>query len=238
MNKTYIRCLVNAGITIILLLSLMLPTIAEHSPQNKTSSRLPDVLVWIDMRATGPSRISLTYAKLVPKNEVEAELALILRETGWTAFDINYSIPSNNSTNEPPMTTVEFSTPSAVNLNTGILLVAPIVKALKKYKRIEVLYLTPPDFTFVGPKNFENKYVKIDLIQGNNPYRYLVNIKNPRFHTLEIPAVTPEENAKGDKAKLLLIILAVITALLTGFVTFLLASSVTRRKASNTDRRS
>lgn len=202
---------------------------------------VPDIILWVDARIPHSGWVSLTYSKAIPKTQAEADLKKILKETAWVATNVSISDGSATNVGEPPMTTLEFSTTSAVLDANGVPRIEPIVVALKEYKRIEILYMVPPQAKLLLPERFENKHVKIAIERGKNFYRCRVDIKRSDFDVLKLPTnmsgqVEPETSVR--KHFYLLLPLAVILALLIGVTTFLIASSIARSRGRDRDWRS
>ena len=219
------------ALTIIFALSLIAPAFG----QSGAPSGVPDVLIWIDARNAGASAVSITYPKVVPKAQAEADLANLLRETGWGAASVNITEGSVMKTGEFPMTSVEFMTPSVVQ-NDGILPVEPMARAFRNVKNIEVQYLTPATFYFRGWGNFENKYVKITLNRGNNSYRYSIRIKDAGFKSLGLPKLATQGNAGNDAVgrrsgvTLITTILIVMLALMAATLAYIFTARHTHRR--------
>lgn len=205
------------------------------------SIHVPEIIVWVDARAMRSGWVSLTYAKAVPRTQVETDLQKILKHTAWIATNVNISDAGATDLGEPPMTSLEFSTTSALFDANGVPLIEPIVIALKAYKRIEILYILPSQPKLLTPERFENKHIKITLEHGKNFYRYSVAIKRSDFDVLKLPTSMPEQVQQETSVRkhlYLLLPLAVILALLIGVTTFLVTSSIARSKERNCDRRS
>ncbi|MGB9589063.1 MAG: hypothetical protein ACPL7O_12865, partial [Armatimonadota bacterium] len=202
---------------------------------------VPDIILWVDARTPQSGRVSLTYSKAIPRTQVEADLEKILKETAWVATNVSISDGASTNVGEPPMTTLEFSTTSAVLDVNGLPPIEPIVIALKEYKSIEILYMVPPQAKLLAPKRFENKHIKLAIERGKNFYRYRVDIKRSDFDVLKLPIRMPgqvEPETSVRKHFYLLLPLAVILALLIGVTTFLIATSIARSRGRDRDWRS
>jgi len=226
---------------LLLLLIVLLASCGMCLCDKAESIYVPDIILWVDARIPHSGWVSLTYSKVIPKTQVEADLEKILKETAWVATNVSISDGAATNVGEPPMTTLEFSTTSAILDAYGVPLIEPIVIALKEYKRIEILYMVPPQAKLPTPERFENKHVKIAIERGKNFYRYRVDIKRSDFDVLKLPTHIPgrvEPGASVRKHLYLLLPLAVMLALLVGVTTFLIASSIARSRGRDRDWRS
>lgn len=194
--------------------------------EDKTPSKypIPDLvmIVWVTEHM---DRISFTYQKAMDKSAAEAHLAALLRETGWTANDIN--IEDVKMADGSSTTTVEFNTLGTVNLGSGALPLEPIIKAFKDLDYLETQFVIPMAFNFQGLREYENKYVKILLKRGTNAYGYSIFIKDRSFRTLDLPLTQPEETAtskptQGNHANVLGIALVVALGILTAVLVYFL----------------
>jgi len=227
-----------------LLVVLLLAPFASSSSFSAVASNqnlMPDVLVWIDAREQGRHWVSLTYAKVIEKSQVEDYFNRLLSETGWTATNVDISDQSLSASGENPMTSIVFVAPQAVRLDSGTLPIEPIVKALRDLKGMKIVYIVPPDFRFRGLSDFENKYVKISLKRGTNTYEYTVTIKDADFDTLGLPTTgvrrTPSET-KRDRPGAVALLLVAMLAVLAAALTYLVMSRAAKTKAGNRNRRS
>ncbi len=208
---------------------ILISFILASQLQAKTTLKLiePDVLVFIQLTGTNMDFVSFTYPKVVSQNQAMAHLSRVTSETGWQTLDLRITNNSLLKSGSNPMTSVEFTTPQVVRLDLGGFPIEPLIKAFKDLKHIEIVYVTPPNFTFQGLKNFENKYVKITLQRGTNTYRYQITIKDSDFETLGLPFLQPEapstpktEVATEHKSRALAVVLIIIIALIAGALTY------------------
>lgn len=217
--------------TLLLVLSLIvfLPS-ASYSAKNTTDSRIPGILIWIDARNPGGNSVSVTYPTLVAKSRAESDLHRLLTETKWNALSTQITNSSVMESGESPMTSIELTVTQTVDPQSGALPIEPIIKTFKDLKDIEILYLLPYRFTFRGPGDFENKYVKITLKRGVNTCVYSVQVKRSDFNELGIPMPQnpAQSSAKSGNLRLFVIVLVVILALLAAMLTYIL----TRRLAN------
>lgn len=195
------------------------------------------VLISIQATGLGKDIVSITYPKVLSESEARADVDNLVKETHWTVSDVQISTRPGEAKGESGITSIDFTTPSAVQLNSGGLLVEPFVKTFKRLTRIDILYIVPPDFSFVGLKWFENKFVKIALQRGTNTYRYSILIKDQSFDKLGLPFLqpdTPYEPAKKlerkqyqNSRKIYLLIVAI--AFVAGTATYLATSWLMKR---------
>ena len=184
---------------------------AAEDKKSVSKYPIPDLvlIVWVTEQM---DRVSFTYQKTLDRSEAETQLGSLLRETGWTASDIN--IEDVKMADGSATTTVEFSTLGTVNVSSGTFPLEPIIKAFKDLDYLELQFVLPAQFDFRGIRDYENKYVKIALKRGTNAYGYSIFIKDRSFRTLDLPLVQPEKpadrsSAHGATSRFLAIVLVV-----------------------------
>jgi len=238
-NRTRIAAYIYALLTALLLA----PTVSGGALSAAIQSKnpIPDVLVWVDARNQEGHLVSITYAKVIPRDQAENQLSQLLSETGWSAANVDISDESLSASGESPMTSIAFMTPKAIELDSGTLPIEPIVKPLRNLKVIRIIYLAPSGFRFRGLEDYENKYVKISLERGTNTYEYTVTVKNAHFDTLGLPLTGVKQiptEARRSRPGTLALSLVIALALLTGVLTYLVTRRVARPDAGNRNRRS
>ncbi len=218
-------------IAIVLMLSLPAVAAPKANPQ---AQQMPDVLVLIDARNPQANWVAITYGKVLPRPAAETAIATLLRETGWTARNIDISDSSVFQSGEAPMTAIQFMTTATTQPQTGYLPIEPIIKAFRTEKVIEIQYILPQSFYFHGVGDFSNKYVQIKLISGNNAYRYSVTVKDPSFTSLNLPgpqvpqaASKPEQQSQWT-IRLLIVLLALMAAVIAFMISVRFVQSRTR----------
>lgn len=230
-SRIYLHSLVLI-IPIVLMLSLVAVATPKASPP---SQQMPDVLIWVDARNPQATSVAIVYPKLIPKNVAEASVSTMLRETGWNASNLSISDGGTANSGELPMTSIEFRTSSTLDMESGYLPIEPIIKAFRNVKQMEIQYILPQTFYFRGVGDFQNRYVQIKLISGNNAYRYAVHIKDPSFTTLGLPKPQVQSTAPKtvDRTQLTIKILIVALALMAAAIAFMVSVRVTqsRRRA-------
>jgi hypothetical protein len=195
--------------------------------------QMPDVLIWIDARNPAQSWVAITYPKVVPKVTAETHLANLLKYTGWAAANLKISHGSIAKTGENPMTSAEFSTPAAIQPQTGYLPIEPIILAFRDLNLVEVQYLTPATFVFRGLGDFENKHVRIKLNRGSNTYRYSISLKTHDFERLDLPGpqVPGEPKESADRGlRLTIEILVVALALTMAALAFIISARFVQKR--------
>lgn len=221
------RHLVFAFMLLAFLAALVSPTLGADGskPPAGTKYPIPDLvmIVWVTEQM---DRVSFTYAKTMKRDNVEAHLGNLLRETAWTANNLH--IEDLKMGDGSATTTVEFSTLGTVNLQSGGFPLEPIIKAFKDLGYLEIQFMVSMPFDFRGLRHFENKHVKIVLNRGTNVYGYSVFIKDPNFKTLDLPLVQLGNTAapKSADAKhsnllglALIVLLGLLAAMLVYFLT-------------------
>lgn len=207
-------------VAVALLVRLALPSCAVPTKPDTKLQTMPDVLVWIDARNPHSAFVGIIYPKLVSRTEAETAVAALLRETGWVAQNINVSDGSATNPGEKPMTAVDFNTTAGLELASGYLPIEPIIKAFRNTNLMEIQYVLPQQFFFRGLGDYKNKYVQIKLVAGSNAYRYSIRVTDASFTNLNLPgpstssAQTPASPNSGYTVKVLIVLLAIITAVI------------------------
>lgn len=215
----------NTRVYALLLLIISISTSTACFAAKTTANRkLPDALIWIDARKPSANWVSMTYPSVIKKKQAEDDLARLLKETGWSATNIKITNASVMNKGENPMTSIEFMTPEAVNINSGYFPIEPIIKALRNLKNIEILYLVPSGFQSQSVGNYENKYVKITLSHGTDSYRYAIQIKNSDFDSLRLPVQKQAADQDGSRYHPIIIALVILLALMAAFLAYTLTA--------------
>ena len=177
------------SILILIFIIYVFPLNAAIDSKKSPPLAMPDVLVWISSVNPASTYVSVTFPKVIPQTQAEVLLAGILKETGWTANNINITSdkPSDNDGN--PMTSIEFMFSQSAIYSDGSLPIEPLVKALKEMKSMQILVMTYPGFKYTGTGGFENRYVKLSLVTGQNSYNFNIDIKDSNFQDPGFPKV-------------------------------------------------
>ncbi|MHB1458293.1 MAG: hypothetical protein ACYC0V_15390 [Armatimonadota bacterium] len=204
---------------VMLILFMVSLTTAFHESKNPPSLTMPDALIWISSTNPTSTYVSVTFPKVIAQTQAQTILANILKETGWTAYNIaiNSDKPTDNSGN--PMTSIEFMLNQSAVYQDGSLPIEPLLKALKEMKSIQILVMTSPGFAYNGVKSFENRYIKLNLMMGQNTYNFNINVKDSNFRDPGFPkTITDTENQqvirpdRGWGSIALIFILAIVIA--------------------------
>lgn len=178
--STVIACLVTVG-------AAAAPTSQKSSPQ------VPDVLV-LALCGTGPTdQVSINYSSVVPTKRAMSDIKAVGKETGWFVGGEKVTTMSVSAGGGLKTTSGCFTTLSILDYKEGILPLEPFVNALKRFRSIEVNFLTPKRFQFRGLEEFENEFVKIHLIRGGGTYLYRVRIKDSNVEHITLPKRQPVE---------------------------------------------
>lgn len=239
--KTLGRAHAGLLLTVLLSISLLMSTslVAVSQDEIEPESSLPDVLVWVDARNPAGHFVSITFSKLIDQTEAETLLANLLADTGWVATSINISDASLEESGEFPMTSIDFSTPQAVNLSSGELPIEPYVKVLRNTARVQLIYMVPEGFPFQGVRDFENQYVKIVFASSLNTYRYDIVVKDADFETLGLPTAGQAAPAENTGRNRVVVWSVIVLALLAAVLGYVITSRYTRRNSTvNSNRRS
>lgn len=201
-----------------MLLAIALPCHAVVPPAEKDAFTKPDVLVLV-LGGFGPQeQCSVNYDAVLPTAKAQADLFAIAGAGRWAVSNANADTKAVGGPKPVRTTSVSFTAPGLIGYADGTLPLEPFLVGLKRYKFIEIDYITPSGFSFHGLKDFENSFVKIQMNQSGNSYRYRVVVKDAGFKKLDLPLREEakqgtEEPASSSGRRLVLAIgVAVIAA--------------------------
>ncbi len=147
----------------------------------------PDVMVMI-LSVTPPyDLVSIQYNSVLSSDATNADLSALGRETGWLFEDVESSTQSAGTPGSVPTTSTNFRMLRIANYTEGLLPLSQFIDTFKRFKRIEIRYMVTNDYKFRGLRNYENKYVKIDMSCQGSSYLYRVQVKDSGFDKLQIP---------------------------------------------------
>ncbi len=184
----------------------------------------PQVLVLV-MGGFGSSQMcSINYDRVVELEKAQSDLDAIAAAGNWEVRDARGETKASGGPRPTPTTSISFAAKGLIDQANGTLPLEPFLVGLKRFKYIEVDYITPSQFVFQGLKDFENEFVKIDLRQSGNSYRYRVVVKDGDFEKLNLPSRELEKpkaeqpQPSGGRRIALAIGLAVVAALVVYIV--------------------
>lgn len=186
------------SILILILIIYVFPLNAATDSKKTPPLAMPDVLVWIASTNPAATFVSVTFPKVVAQTQAEQILANILKETGWTGYNISINTDKPSDSGGNPMTSIEFALNQSAVYPDGSLPIEPLVKALKNIKSIQILVMTYPGFKYAGVKSFENKYIKLILAERQDSYDFNINVKNSSFQDPGFPK--NQQNTESDQA--------------------------------------
>jgi len=180
----------------LLLSSVLVSSGAAGASKAQSAPPSPDVLILV-LSGIGPfDEVSINYASEIPKKEALKDVDALVRETSWPVRDVKVSTAASSTPGAKPTTSSVFRTPPLVNSRDGTLLLEPFISVLRRFPSIQVNYLVASRFEFRGLKEFENRWVKIDLKQTGNSYLYTVRVKGEGFRRLALPLSQPKPPAE------------------------------------------
>ncbi|MDO8586952.1 MAG: hypothetical protein Q7T82_07915 [Armatimonadota bacterium] len=187
---------------------------APAAGEKQTSAPQPDVqLLLAPTDSSGTAIAALTYSRVVATKEAQSDLESIVRQTRWPIGDRQMSINQESGPYRPAMSSVEFTAANALPNRTGTLPVEPLIIALKRHRSVSLIFAMTPAFQFHGPRDFENKYVRVRFRPSGRAYTYHVDIKNPGFTTLGLSTVAqPGQTPSGTGCGLSFLIPLILSA--------------------------
>lgn len=214
------------------MLLLLLPSIASSQ---ETIQMIPDVLILIEAKFDASNLVAVTYNKEVSKEAAEQDFQRLVQITGWQTSKPKITNESVMENGEKPMTAVEFTASQVADNATGYLPLAKVVTAYKTYENLDIIFLTSPDFLYMGVGDYEDEFVKIQLRVDSGTYRFSVNVKNSDFEELllAVPNATeqkPENNDGREPKALIVIVLSVILAIAVAVLTYLIVDASLKKR--------
>lgn len=191
----------------------------------------PQVLVLV-LGGFGPSeQCSISYDSVVALPKAQSDLDTIAAAGKWQVRDAKGVTKSSGGPKPVPTTSISFSAKGLINYADGTLPLEPFLSGLKRFKYIEIDYITPSGFAFHGLKDFENDFVKIQMSQNESSYRYRVIVKDANFTKLDLPLreaepKTEESGGSGARRVVIAIGLAVVAAV----AAYVLVMAISKRR--------
>ena len=199
-----------------------------QAPKQTVIAGQPDVLILVYQQPQKGDQVDITYAHTVPHAQAQRDLAALAATTGWPVGPgrVTDGAPPVQS-KIGPMTSITFTVPNVIQNETHALPIESFVTAFRNYKRLNLIFSVGPGFQFQGLGDYADNNVRIALDQHGPAYTYQVQILNPNFTHLGLPAAGASQPAAPPskspwKPLLLLAAVAVGLGLL---VYFLLARS-------------
>jgi len=192
----------------------------------------PQVLVLV-LGGFGPSeQCSISYDSVVALPKAQSDLDTIAAAGKWQVRDAKGVTKSSGGPKPAPTTSISFSAKGLIGYADGTLPLAPYLDGLKRFRFVEVDYIAPSGFAFHGLKDFENRFVKIQMSQNGNSYRYRIVVKDAGFTKLDLPLRESEkpktEEPQGPDGRRL--VMAIGLAVLAALVAYLVVMYISKRR--------
>lgn len=218
-------------LTVLLVCLLLCLSQSVHAQTNDTFTR-PQVLVLVMGGFGSSDQCSINYDSVVSLPKAQSDLDTIAAVGNWQVKDAKGETRSSGGPKPVPTTSISFAAKGLIGYADGTLPLEPYLLGLKRFKFIEVDFITPSGFTFQGLEDFENRFVKIQLSKSGTAYRYRIVVKNGDFTKLDLPLRQPqkrdveERQSSGTGRVMLAVGLAVAAAL----VVYLVMLFVSKRR--------
>lgn len=199
---------------------------------NESDSFRPEVLVLVLGGFGSAEQCSISYSSVVELPKAQTDLDTIAAAGAWQVRDAKGITKSSGGPKPVATTSTTFAAQGLIDYANGTFPLEPFLIGLKRFKFIELDYIAPTGFVFRGLEEFENNFVKIQLRQSGNSYRYRVVVKDAGFDKLDLPLRQPER-ARAEEAGIsggMRIAIAVLIALLAAVLVYLTMSFVSRRR--------
>lgn len=193
-----------------------LPVCAQvaSSPVSQSS---PDVQIVALVLPTGTYAISSVYPKQVPEKEAQARITRLLKLTGWTAANRHFSneTAASNLLKEAPaakLSAASFqTTANVINISDGTIEWEPFFRAFGDLPRVNIVFFTPPNFTYNGPQNFSSDRISLSVIARQGTVTGTANLLKPepdpalfglpKYATQAASVPTSTKKVVGNQAK-------------------------------------
>lgn len=182
--------------------------VSAQSPTPVTISGPPDVLILVYQQPGKNDKVDITYSHTLPHAQAQRDLAALASATRWPigAGKVADGLPPVQN-KIGPMTSSTFELPNLIRDDTHTLPVDPFITAFRAYKRLNLIFSVGPAFVFQGQGNYADNNVHYTLDQRGTMYTYQVQILNPNFEHLGLPASGSAASAtpkSGSRLKSLL----------------------------------
>jgi len=186
-----LKLLLLAAVAILLLVHVVLAADAGFGQ--------PDVLILV-MGGMGPyDQCAINYNSVVDLKTAQTDLDTVAKLGDWRPSNEKGETKSSGGPKPIPTTSITWQAQGIIGYSNGTLPLEPFVTAFKRFKYIEVDYIVPSSFRFRGLKDFNNRFVNVQLSQPGNSYRYRVVVKDDSFTKLDLPLVQPAEAVAAEK---------------------------------------
>lgn len=169
------------------------------------SALVSDAIVLV--QPNGPqTMLAVTYPYPVPHKQVKDRIADLARSAGWSVASLEVADQRiQTSASAGPQKSLGTQTgATAVLLNApqtraaGFLL-QPYVDTFADARRIEIVYMVPPDQSFMGLRDFDDARISLRLVRMGGPYHYVVEYRGtgpiPRLPLTQAPAALKTSGA-------------------------------------------
>lgn len=225
-----------AGLSLTTLFAVLLlcSNIPSYSEPASAPQFRPNVLVLIMGSPNAREMVSINYTDVVALTTAQADLDNMASLGGWSPTGARGETRSSGGPDPVESTSISFQA-HIIGYDKGVLPIESFITALKRFKFIEIDYLTPTTFHFNGLRDYEDKYVKIDLkSMGPNTHRYRITVKNAGFTKLDLPLTQPTEPVEVQQTGYTVgqrLLLGLLFGLGGALVVYILTSFILRRRA-------
>ena len=224
-------------LAVILLGICSLSQAQTKAPAARDEISNPDVLILV-LSGTGPwDQVSVNYAAEVSVADVRKDILALANDYKWIIKNERASTALASIPGAKPTTSMSFQTPRIVNADSGLLPIEPFITTFKRFKSMEIVYLTGSEFRFRGLKNFDNEYVNIRMKQSSGSYRYRIEIKDNEFERLGLPQreVKQDNRQRAPMSAGVRVMLSIGLALAVAVVAYLIAAHFTKSRKPDSE---
>jgi len=151
---------------------------AEPAPEATASSVQYDLMVIVVAPDAGPEQVALSYPKVVDHKAVQEGLAALAKATGAKLSGVKIEDMQQARGFPGKGTAAQFTAVGLVRPNSGALPVGPIIRSLKDWQRMRLVFMVGEGFRFAGPTDAAADGFVVKLINRMQPYEYDVERKS------------------------------------------------------------
>jgi hypothetical protein len=159
------------------------------APAASAAEDTDQVMVIVFVRPGWWDQVGITFNQKVPTAQARKDVAEIARRTGWNLDPVRVTHEAATP-GGPVMTSVEFAAP-AVDPRTHSLPVEPFVLALRRFRRVSVMFVLPEGFPYWGPLSHQAPGIAMRGERVKGTYTFHFTIIDPKIQAFKLPLRNP-----------------------------------------------
>jgi hypothetical protein len=137
-----------------------------------------DLTVIVVAPDVGPAQVALSYPRVVDHKVVQAGLEALAKATGAKLSGVRIEDTQQARGFPGKATAAQFTATGLVRPASGALPLGPIMRSLKDWQRMRVVFLMGEGFRFTGPTDASADGFVVKLVNRMKPYEYDVERKS------------------------------------------------------------